>query len=159
MDTLWKTFLLVWISAQNNKLHHGMSYMYNGFNSIHSSAPALSFSNYSNVCFKHTFKVILRISTSFKITFFFLKFLFVLALFILLYVCFVCVSLCVPHGCLILVEVRTGHWIPRIWSCWRLWATMLVLRIEPGSSVRGTSALNCRAISLGPEVTFSTKSF
>jgi hypothetical protein len=28
------------------------------------------------------------------------------------YGCFTCMYVCAPHGCLVLTEVKRGHWIP-----------------------------------------------
>lgn len=45
--------------------------------------------------------------------------------------------------CLVTKEVRRGRQTPQNWSCRHLGATMTVLRIEPWSSTRTASELNC----------------
>ena len=65
-----------------------------------------------------------------------------LLFFLDMYDCLACISLCGPHMCLVLTEVRTGYHIP--------W----VLETEPRSSAR-TTQLNCWAISLTLFLLFS----
>lgn len=48
--------------------------------------------------------------------------------------------------CAVAMEARRGHWIPWNWSYWWLLAAMWVLGIEPWSSGRRVSLLNCWAI-------------
>lgn len=59
--------------------------------------------------------------------------------FIYVYNCFACVHVCVPHGCLVLMESRRGHPIPWHWSYRQIWATMWILGLKPGSSRRAAS--------------------
>lgn len=48
----------------------------------------------------------------------------------ILYVCFFfCMYVCVPHSCLLLIEVRRGHWITGI-KITQLWAARWELGIE-----------------------------
>ena len=53
------------------------------------------------------------------------------------YQCFVCVCVCAPYVCLVLValKVRRGHWIPLNWSygklCATRWVWAVVLAAEP----------------------------
>lgn len=57
------------------------------------------------------------------------------------YGCFACMYVCVPHVCLVPMEVRRGPQTPWVCSHRLLWATQWVLRPEPGSSARATSVL------------------
>lgn len=48
----------------------------------------------------------------------------------------------IQHACLMSMEVRIGHWIPRDWSYRWLPTTLWVLGTELGFSPGTTSALN-----------------
>ena len=65
---------------------------------------------------------------------------------------FACIYVCAPRACLLSIELRRRHWNQ---SYKLLWATRWVLGTEPGSSARATNALNCRAISLAPSITYA----
>lgn len=62
--------------------------------------------------------------------------------FIIFCVQLVCLHICTaPWGCLMLVLVRSTHWIPCIWNYSWLRATMWMLATEPGFFARATTAL------------------
>lgn len=70
-----------------------------------------------------------------------------ICLFIYLYfMCFACVHVCILCVCLMPVEA-VGHPIPLDCSYRQLWATIWLLELEPGTSLKATSALNLGAIS------------
>lgn len=52
-----------------------------------------------------------------------------------------CMYVCMPHACMVLVEVKGGHPIRGDWSDRGLRAAMWVMGIEPGISVRAPGAL------------------
>ena len=75
--------------------------------------------------------------------------------FVYVYGHFVCRGLCAPYMCLVPMEDSRGCWIPWTWSYIWLWATMWVLRTEPGSSERAASTLKhwiIRTRILGPQL-------
>lgn len=59
------------------------------------------------------------------------------------YDCFASMYVCVLHVRLFLQRPEEGCQIPWNWRCRRLGATMWVLGIEPGSSRRAASIINC----------------
>lgn len=72
-----------------------------------------------------------------------------------MYEYFACMYVRVPRAYLVPMEIRRGQRIPRNWNHrWPL-ATIWILGIEPGSSVR-SNAPNFRAVSLAPELLVSS---
>ena len=64
-----------------------------------------------------------------------------------LYLCFVCMCLCIPCVYLVPVDIRGGHQVALTWNYKWLWATILLLETEHGSVARAVSGLNWWAIS------------
>lgn len=67
-----------------------------------------------------------------------------------MYEYFACFYVCAPCTCLLPGEVRRRHQILQNWIYRWLWGVVWVLGLEPASSTRAASPLNCRASSPAP---------